>query len=108
MSGRKPSDLVQDILDLCDETASYLEDVDLEEFLKSRALQRTVERTLELIGEAATRLGPDRPKIGVPWEPVMRLRIILAHLYDKVNPEMLFETATKGIHDLRRALEKRA
>lgn len=106
MSGRRREDLEDDLIDLCRETADHLRRVDLEDFLESKALQRAIERTLELIGEAANQLGADRPRIDVPWNQIARLRIVLAHVYHKVEPRILFQTATEDVPRLLRALER--
>lgn len=94
------------MVDLCRETAEHLRGVDVEEFLASKALQRAVERTLELIGEAAHQLGDERPAIDVPWDRITRLRIVLAHVYHKVEPRILYETAVRDVPALLRALER--
>lgn len=103
---RRPEDLLQDLVDLCRETAEHLRGVDIEEFLESRQLQRAIERTLELIGDAANQLGTARPAIDVPWDHIARLRILLAHVYHKVDPRILFETASRDVPRLLRALER--
>lgn len=102
---RRDEDLLRDLIDLCRETGDHLKGVDLEDFLESKALQRAVERTLELIGEAANQLGGARPPIDVPWDRIARLRIILAHVYHKVDPRILFATATREVPRLQAALE---
>lgn len=106
LSPRNPKDLEEDLIDLCRETVEHLRGVDLEEFLESKALQRAIERTLELIGEAANQLGENRPKIDVPWDQITRLRIVLAHVYHKVEPRILFQTATHEVPRLLRAMER--
>ena len=68
-------------------------------------MQRAVERTIELIGEAANQLGDERPPIDVPWDQIARLRIMLAHVYHKIDPRILHETATRDVPRLLRALE---
>lgn len=106
MSPKHVEDLFQDLEDLCRETLEYVRGLELEEFLESKPVQRSVERTLELIGEVATRLGTDRPDVGVPWEKLVRLRILLAHAYQKVDPRLLYGTATVSVPELLKALEQ--
>jgi uncharacterized protein with HEPN domain len=65
-------------------------------------LQASLERCLELIGEAANRIAPDfqkaHPKI--PWAGIIGMRNLLIHGYDSVLPSKLWETATAGIAEL--------
>jgi uncharacterized protein with HEPN domain len=103
--GRHPSDLLSDLISLCRETIGYVEGVDVEDFLTDSALQRAIERTLELIGEVSNQLGSDRPAIDVPWDKIVRLRIVLAHAYHKIEPRILHETATTEVPKLLAALE---
>lgn len=78
--------------------------MDIEDYLASKTLQRAVERTLELIGEAASQLGGARPKIAVPWDDIIALRIVLAHVYNKVEQRLLYRTATQDVPKLLAAL----
>lgn len=100
MSARHREDLLQDLVTLSRETLWHIDGVDLDEFLEDKGLQRILERMLELIGEAATRLGDDVPPIDVDWRAVKGLRVLLAHLYERVSPEQLYETATRFVPDL--------
>ena len=106
MSARKSEDLLQDLVDLCRETIDHVSGVDVEEFLGSRGLQRIVERTLELIGEAARQLGDRRPAIDVAWDQITRLRVLLAHVYHKVDARILHEAATREVPHLLAELER--
>lgn len=100
MSDRTPENLIQDIIDFCQETIQYVEGVDLDDFLEDKQRQRAVERTLELIGEVANRLGDDRPQIGIPWDQVISLRVLLAHVYGKIDPVNIYRTATRDVSEL--------
>lgn len=102
--GRANEDLLADLVRFCEEVAKHLEKVDIEDFQESITKQRAVERSLELIGEAATQLGSARPRIDVPWDKIMRLRVLLAHAYHKVDLLMLYETATNDVPELLREL----
>ena len=65
-------------------------------------LQASLERCLELIGEAANRIAPDFQKDHpeIPWAGIIGMRNLLIHGYDSVLPSKLWETATAGIAEL--------
>jgi uncharacterized protein with HEPN domain len=65
-------------------------------------LQASLERCLELIGEAANRIAPDFQKTHpeIPWAGIIGMRNLLIHGYDSVLPSKLWETATAGIAEL--------
>jgi len=69
-------------------------------------LRRAAERLLEIIGEAANLLGDDTtgryPR--VPWHDIVRLRIVLAHHYHRVDPEQVWAIATTDVPELIAAL----
>ena len=48
-------------------------------------------RNLEIIGEAANKLGDDFCKAHqeIPWRTIIDARNILIHAYDQVNPKLL-------------------
>lgn len=100
MLPRRREDLIQDLLDISRETLWHLEGVDLDEFLEDKGLQRIIERTLEILGEAATRLGDDLPPIDVAWGDLKGMRTILAHGYFKVEPRTVYVAATRDVPDL--------
>ena len=66
-----------------------------EAFLADAILMRAAERLLEIIGEAANSLSETTtgrfPEIG--WRDLARLRILLAHHYQRVDPEQVWTIA---------------
>lgn len=107
LSARRRENLVDDLLDLAREVEGYTSRWTRAEFLDDRAKQRTLERTLELMGEVASRLGAEAPDLdGVNWRNLTDLRIVLAHHYTKVDPARLWDHATHDVARLRRAVER--
>lgn len=99
---------IADIFDACDE-------LDALTGMRSRGdmpqwvLDRAAERLLEIVGEAAgalsetTRAGyPD-----VPWRDITRLRILLAHHYQRIDPEQVWAIVDGEIPHLAHALQAR-
>jgi uncharacterized protein with HEPN domain len=80
----------------------------LDAFLDDRVLVRALERSVEIIGEAARRVSPSyiesHPEI--PWRKIIGQRNILAHEYGQIDHELLYKTAVDDIPELIVLLEK--
>ena len=65
-------------------------------------LQASLERYLELIGEAANRIPANFQKTHpeIPWAAIIGMRNLLIHGYDSVLPSKLWQTATHGVVEL--------
>lgn len=71
------------------------------------ALQMSMERALEVIGEAARRVSADfqSKHVELPWALMIGQRNILAHEYGEIRSERIWETATVHVPVLIRSLE---
>ena len=68
-------------------------------FLADAILRRAAERVLEIIGEAANSVSEDT-KVQFPeirWRDISRLRIVLAHHYQRVDPEQVWTIAVSDV-----------
>jgi uncharacterized protein with HEPN domain len=63
------------------------------------ALRLSVERLLQIIGEASRRVSPgfQESHAEVPWRQMSGLRNILVHQYGDVNPDRLWTAATHDV-----------
>jgi len=70
-------------------------------------LQTSLERLLEIIGEAANRVPKDvQAKFPqIPWSAIIGMRNILVHAYDSVDPAKLWYAATVSMPELLSHLE---
>jgi uncharacterized protein with HEPN domain len=87
--------------------ADRFEEVDKEEFLDRRDLQRVAERSLEILKEAAKGL-PSRVRErspSVPWSEMARTRDMMIHAYHRVEPEIVWRTIHDDALPLRPQLE---
>ena len=91
-----------DMLEAAKELESMVKDSDLPAFLADRVLLRAVERSVEIIGEAARRVSAscqnEHPEI--PWRQVIGQRNILAHEYGQIDHNLLYKTAVDDIPEL--------
>jgi len=97
-----------DMLAFAGEVRSMISGVSYKRFLKDRKLMRAVERSAELIGEAARRVSPSMQAAhaDIPWRRIIGLRNILAHEYGRVDYEMLYKAAAEDMPELIRLLKK--
>lgn len=68
--------------------------------------QLALERAVEVAGEAASRLG-DETRAQYPaadWRELIAVRVVLAHAYHRVDPDLLWEIASKDFPRLAHVL----
>jgi uncharacterized protein with HEPN domain len=99
--------LFADMLTSCREAWEFCRGVEFEQFISDRKLCLAVERCLEIVGEAASRISEDaraaHPEI--PWQRIKGLRNVLAHDYGNTEYETLFKSAREDVPVLRASLE---
>jgi uncharacterized protein with HEPN domain len=99
---------VLDMLRFAREVMELSRGVTREEYLSSLQKRRSIERSLELVGEAARRVSaPYRtahPEI--PWREVIGQRSVLAHDYGEVSDLRVWDTVRDRVPDLLRSLER--
>jgi uncharacterized protein with HEPN domain len=79
----------------------------LEHYLEDEDLRMSVERRIEIIGEAARRVSEPfkeaHPEI--PWRRMIAQRNVLAHEYDEVDDRLMWRVIAENIPQLVRILE---
>ena len=99
---------VFDMLRFAREVIALSDGVTRDRYLADLGTRRGIERSLELIGEAARRVSVEfrdaHPDI--PWRDIIGQRTILAHDYGDVSDERVWDTVTERVPDLARALER--
>ncbi|MHB9026934.1 MAG: HepT-like ribonuclease domain-containing protein [Armatimonadota bacterium] len=97
-----------DIVESTQLLQGYQQGKSREDFLNDVQLQDAMIRRFEIIGEAATRISPafraGHPEI--PWQEIRAMRNVLAHIYDGVQLDTVWETAQHDLEPLRIAVEK--
>lgn len=97
-----------DMLESARDAAAIVANLPQESFLGDRVRTLALERSLELVGEAARRVSDALRKKypGVPWREMIGLRNILAHDYGRIDHDKLYTTAVKDIPNLIKELER--
>lgn len=85
-----------DMLTAAEEVRSFVAGRTLEQYLMDSMLRSAVERQVEIIGEAARGLTETfrsaHPQI--PWGPIMAQRHRLAHEYNDIDDQLIWDVAT--------------
>jgi uncharacterized protein with HEPN domain len=100
--------LLLDMLKHAEEALSYVKGFSYERYAADRMRVRALERTLEIVGEAARLVSQEQKSAipGIPWQIINGQRNVLAHLYGKVDHFQLFRTASEDIPRLIAVLRK--
>jgi uncharacterized protein with HEPN domain len=100
--------LLLDMLNYAKEAHSLVSGRRYEGFIKDRMRVLALERTLEVIGEAARNVTQIRKDaIGdIPWMQINGQRNVLAHLYGKVDHFQIFRTASEDVPRLIEVLKR--
>ncbi|MFW5894037.1 MAG: DUF86 domain-containing protein [Verrucomicrobiota bacterium] len=101
--------LIVDLQLACDDIVQFCGGRTYEAFSGDRLLQAGVERKLEIVGEALTRLCQIDPKWledSIPeYRRIIGLRNVIAHGYDVVDYDILWDVAKNHVPALRETLE---
>lgn len=103
MTDRAPK-LLLDAINAIDAAMEFVGSASLEQYLKDRMRRSAVERQLEILGEAGSRLAKLEPPLlerltGLKLAIGLRHRII--HGYDAVDDEIVFQTVQEDLPGLR-------
>lgn len=79
---------------------------DREDFNENTEFQFAIGMCIIQIGELVTRLDKDfiQKHVGIPWRQIKGMRNIYAHDYDTIDYDMVWETVTKEIPELKKQL----
>ena len=96
------------ILQSCDQISEYLDGIGLEEYLSTPMRKDAVERQLQILTEAAYRLGDEAPVLcpTVDWRSIRGLGNFLRHEYDKVTPQIIWKKLHEDLPPLEAAVQR--
>lgn len=106
----KVDKLLLDIILACDETLGFCRDKTFDEFKNDRLLQLAIERQFEIIGEALYRMekvDESNLVIRIPeYRKIIGLRNIIAHGYDVVDDDALWDLVINKVPNLKEMAER--
>ena len=90
---------VWDMQDAACQILEFSKDKSLKEYHQNKMLRLAVERSLEIIGQAAKEVSEEFKKrySSLPWSRIIGLRNILAHEYGEIKDEKICLVATRDI-----------
>lgn len=99
---------LRDILEGLDHIESFLGSMDLVAYKADLKTKSAVERQLQIITEAAKRLGDEAETLcpGPDWRGFCRMGDILRHGYHKVDDEIVWNTIKDELPLMREAVVK--
>ena len=102
---REDSDLVLDMIEMCDLILEHAADPDRMEV--DPVVQAAAQRWIEVLGEAASKMSAEvkaaHPEI--PWRDIVGTRVILAHAYFHIDPAVIGQVISADVPTLRRQLD---
>jgi uncharacterized protein with HEPN domain len=104
-----PQKLYEDIRQAIDEIEVFCHQKTIEDFRADRALQLVVERELEIIGEAMARLQREHADLAdqiTDANKIVGLRNVLAHGYDILEYEILWDVVVNKLTSLKSEIER--
>ncbi|MFB9790820.1 HepT-like ribonuclease domain-containing protein [Shinella granuli] len=102
MPTERPKTRLQDIVENATSILTYTTGMDREAFARNNLVRDAVERCLEWISEAASKLGGTAETLlpNHPWRQIRDLGNILRHAYDNVDEEIVWSIVTERLPTL--------
>jgi uncharacterized protein with HEPN domain len=96
----------KDILQSIDHIGEFIAGIDFEGYQEDRKTRSAVERELQIITEAAIRLGDEAETLcpGPDWKGFRGMGNILRHVYHRVNDELVWNTVKEELPPMRTAV----
>ncbi|MGH9583797.1 MAG: HepT-like ribonuclease domain-containing protein [Bryobacteraceae bacterium] len=103
-----PSIPLQDIAEAIERIEEFTHGMDFEAFRSDAKTVAAVERKLQIISEAAVRLGNHGEALcpGLPWSDIRGIGNWLRHRYDRVDLEIIWQTVNSKLPPLHAAARK--
>ncbi len=96
---REYLDFLQDIVESMELAQEYVKGITFEEMVADRMRRDSVERTIERVGEAATRIPSEIRRMypDIPWVNMVGMRNIISHAYDRLSYQIIWDTIHESI-----------
>jgi uncharacterized protein with HEPN domain len=111
MSSERIGDWLEDIVSNIDTIADHIGDADEAAFAGNKLMRDAVERCLERVSEAVTRIGRtglplESLEPAIPWRDIRGLGNRLRHAYETIEPELIWSIIERDLAPLAQAAER--
>ena len=108
MSFRDARNHFRDILESIEHIEMFLEEMDFASYTAELRTKSAVERQVQIITEAAYRLGDDADTLcpGPDWKGLRGMGNILRHAYHRVDDQIIWDTVKTEFPPLKEAVIK--
>lgn len=99
---------LQHIIEEANEVLGFIKGYSLEDFINDGKTIRAVTRSIEIIGEAASKISTEFRKEhrDVPWAKIIGMRNRLIHAYFDIDHEILWQTVKVNIPEIIERIQK--
>lgn len=96
-----------DMLAACREVQQFVASKRFHDLTTDRMLRLSIERELEIIGEAARRVSPEfqSEHPDIPWTRIIAQRNVISHEYGDIRLEWIWRVASERVPELIAVLE---
>jgi len=103
---RKPEQRIDDIIECCEKILGFTSGMVQEQFVGEALVMDAVLRNIEVIGEATKHLPDDvRDRMpGIEWKKIAGMRDWIAHVYYRVDDDIVWDTIDTKLPELLRTL----
>jgi uncharacterized protein with HEPN domain len=107
LSSRVAADHLNDILRSIGLIESFVKGLDFRQYAVDDKTQAAVERHLQIITEAAYRLGDEAEALcpGPDWRGYCGMGNVLRHAYHRIQPEVIWQTITEDLPIFQQAVQ---
>ncbi len=104
---RRDEAFLLDMLLAARDAVAFVAGLTLQQFERNRLHQHAVLKAIEIVGEAASRIGPDtrRAHPEIPWPELIGMRNRLVHAYFDIDVGIVWDTVQNNLPALIARLE---
>ncbi len=108
MPFRDYPEYLRDIADSISNIENFIGEMSLEQVRADRKTEAAVERELQIITEAAARLGTKAEEFcpGQDWRNIRGLGNVLRHAYDRIDPEDFWSIVKNDLPSLKQEVDR--
>jgi uncharacterized protein with HEPN domain len=105
---RDPATHLRDILEAINHIEAFVADINLETYKADSKTKSAVERQMQIITEAAVRLGDDAERLapGPDWKGLRGMGNILRHAYHRIDDELIWNAVQDELPLLKKQILK--